>query len=105
MLQGAVALGSGVVLQSCMSLPPPGVPAKAASPPVPHERLPGGLEVRGTRFYKDGAPFFVAGMNYWGASTLARDGDGAGWDRVRRDLDALQGLGINVVRTIGATEG
>jgi mannan endo-1,4-beta-mannosidase len=80
-------------------MPPP------VSPPVPHERLPGGLEVRGTRFYKDGAPFFVAGMNYWGASTLARDGDGAGWDRVRRDLDALQGLGINVVRTIGATEG
>jgi mannan endo-1,4-beta-mannosidase len=82
-----------------MSVPPP------ASSPVPHERLPGALEVRGTRFYKDGAPFFVAGMNYWAASTLAREGDAAGWDRVRRDLDTLQSLGINVVRTMGATEG
>jgi mannan endo-1,4-beta-mannosidase len=67
--------------------------------------LPGGLEVRGARFYKDGALFFLAGMNYWAASTLARGGEGPGWERVQRDLDALQGLGINVIRTMGATEG
>jgi mannan endo-1,4-beta-mannosidase len=98
-LRGAVVAGSSLVVPSCMKTPPP------LSPRAPHEPLPGGLEVRGTRFYKDGSPFFVAGMNYWAASTLARDGDAEGWDRVRRDLDALQAIGINVVRTIGATEG
>ena len=92
-------------MESCTSLPPPAVPREVPPPPVPHERLPGGLEVRGKRFYREGAPFFIAGMNHWAATTLARDGDAAGWDRVRRDLDALQSLGINVVRTMGATEG
>jgi mannan endo-1,4-beta-mannosidase len=76
-----------------------------ASSPVPHEALLGALEVRGTRFYENGAPFFMAGMNHWAAGTLAREGDRVGWDRVRRDLDALQALGINVVRTMAATEG
>jgi mannan endo-1,4-beta-mannosidase len=97
--RGAIALGSSLLVPGCASLP------QAAPPPVPHERLPGGLEVRGARFYKDGAPFFLAGINHWAASTLARESGAAGWDRVRRDLDALQALGINVIRTMGATEG
>jgi hypothetical protein len=97
-LRGAVAAGSSLVLESCTSLPSP-------VSPIHRERLPGGLEVRGARFYKDGALFFLAGMNYWAASTLARGGEGPGWERVQRDLDALQGLGINVIRTMGATEG
>ncbi len=95
-LCGATGALTGIFSESCMTLPPPS---------VAHETLAGGLEVRGTRLYKGGKPFFVSGINYWAATTLARDGDSAGWDRVRRDLDVLQSLGINVVRTMGGTEG
>ena len=35
----------------------------------------------------------------------ARLGNDAGWDQLRRDLDALQAIGINLLRIIGATEG
>ncbi|HXX70498.1 MAG TPA: hypothetical protein VEK07_25170 [Polyangiaceae bacterium] len=101
-LRGMAVAACSLTVESCIDVP-------VASPPpppiVPRERLPGGLEVRGGRFYRDDAPFFVAGMNYWAASTLARDAGAAGWDRVRRELDALQALGINVIRTMGATEG
>lgn len=72
--------------------------------PAPPAALAGGLEVRGVRFFRDGRPFFIHGMNHWAASTLARD-PGPGWDRVRRDLDDLQALGVNAIRTMAATEG
>ena len=45
---------------------------------------------QGTRFMKDGKPFFISGFNYWAGPTLARDGNQAGWDQVRRDLDGMQ---------------
>jgi mannan endo-1,4-beta-mannosidase len=67
--------------------------------------LPGGLTVEGTRFIRGGKPFFISGFNYWAGPTLARDGNQAGWDQVRRDLDGLQKAGVNMIRTCGATEG
>ncbi len=67
--------------------------------------LPGGLEVRGTRFYRGDRLFFMHGMNHWAAPTLARTDDPLGWDRLRRDFDQLQAIGINVVRVMAATEG
>jgi mannan endo-1,4-beta-mannosidase len=67
--------------------------------------LPGTLEVRGTRFFRDGKPFFVSGFNYWAGLPLSREGNTAGWDQVRRDLDGMQAAGINMIRTMGATEG
>lgn len=90
------------MLDACAGsgLPKSGAPSSAARP-----GLPGGLEVRGPKFYRDGKPFFVSGFNYWPATTLAREGNAAGWDQVRRDLDALQAIGINMIRTMGATEG
>ena len=75
-------------------------PALPAAP-----ALPGGLTVKGTRFIKDGKPFFISGINYWAGPTLARDGNQAGWDQVRRDLDGIQAAGLNMIRTCVATEG
>jgi mannan endo-1,4-beta-mannosidase len=92
-----------MVLESCHALP------AASSAPVvarpPRSVVPGGLEVRGARFYRDGKPFFASGFNYWSALPNARLGNHAGWDQIRRDLDALQSLGINLLRIVGATEG
>jgi mannan endo-1,4-beta-mannosidase len=99
-LHGAAVAAGGLLIEGCHSLP------SAASPgSVAREHLPGGLEVRGTRFAKDGKPFFVSGINYWAGTTLAREGNSAGWDQVRRDLDGIQAAGINMIRTMGGTEG
>jgi mannan endo-1,4-beta-mannosidase len=87
------------MVESCHSLPP------ASSPAAVGPKLPGYLEVRGPRFFRDDKPFFVSGFNYWSALPLSRDGNTAGWDQVRRDLDSLQGAGINTLRIMGATEG
>src|SRR5262252_8895069 len=103
-LKGAAAAAGGIMIEACASgggVPKPGAPP----PPAARTFLPGGLEVRGPRFYRDGKPFNVSGFNYWTGPTLAREGNAAGWDQVRKDLDALQAIGINVVRTMAATEG
>jgi mannan endo-1,4-beta-mannosidase len=61
--------------------------------------------VRGTRFFRGDRIFFMHGMNHWAAPTLARTDDPSGWDRLRRDLDRLQSIGINTLRVMASTEG
>src|SRR5580765_1695761 len=98
LLQGAAVAAGGLFLESCAHT--------SSGPPVPAApERPGGLTVKGTRFMKDGKPFFISGINYWAGPTLARDGNQPGWDQVRRDLDGIQAAGINVIRTCVATEG
>jgi mannan endo-1,4-beta-mannosidase len=103
-LQGAAVAAGGLLFEACATgggVPAPGAPlAPPASP-----GLPGGLEVSGPRLVKGGKPFFVSGFNYWAGPTLAREGNAAGWDQVRRDLDGLQAAGVNMLRVMGATEG
>jgi len=97
-LQGAAVAAGGLLIDGCAH-------TASGPPPAAGPSLPGGLAVKGTRFIKDGKPFFISGFNYWAGPTLARDGNQAGWDQVRRDLDGLQKAGINMIRTCGATEG
>ena len=99
-VQGAAVAAGALLIDGCHGGPGPATAASLALRP-----LPDGLEVRGTRFTKNGKPFFVSGINYWAGTTLARTGDAAGWDQVRRDLDGIQAAGINMIRTMGATEG
>jgi mannan endo-1,4-beta-mannosidase len=104
LLRGATVTAGALLLdEACggSGMPPAASPATAAAT----VKIPGGLEVRGNRFYRDGKPFFVSGFNYWSAMPLAREGNTAGWDQVRRDLDQLQAAGINMLRIMGATEG
>jgi mannan endo-1,4-beta-mannosidase len=88
------------LLPACRSLP-------AAKTPAPRgPTLPGGLEVRGPRFFRDNKPFFISGFNYWSPMTMvARESGEAGWDQFRRDLDGMQAAGMNTLRIMGATEG
>jgi mannan endo-1,4-beta-mannosidase len=99
-LLGTAAAAGGLLLEGCHNLPGAATPAVAAGP-----RLPGYLEVRGPRFFRDERPFYISGFNYWSALPLAREGNTAGWDQLQRDLDNLQGAGINMLRIMGATEG
>src|SRR6202000_430243 len=64
-LQGAAVAAGPLMIEGC----PGGPPAASAATLAPHEHLPGGLEVRGTRFAKDGKPWFVSGINYWAGTT------------------------------------
>lgn len=101
-LQGAAAVAAGALLmEGCHG----GAAGPVSAATLAHQPLPGGLDVRGTRFTKDGKPFFISGINYWAGTTLARTGNAAGWDQVRRDLDGIQAAGLNMIRTMGATEG
>jgi mannan endo-1,4-beta-mannosidase len=98
-LQGAALAAGGLLLESCAH-------SGVSGPPLPVVAVPpGGLEVRGTRFIKEGKPFFISGFNYWAGPTMSRDGFAGGWDQVRRDLDGLQAAGINMIRVCAATEG
>lgn len=103
-MRGAAAAAGGLLMEGCATTGRPAASTPtarvAAGPP-----LPGYPEVRGTRFFRDGKPFVISGFNHWAALPLAREGNAAGWDQLRRDLDALQGLGINVLRILGASEG
>jgi len=96
----AAATAGGALVPGCHNLPRAASPATAVGP-----RLPRALEVRGSRFFRDDRPFFVSGFNYWSSLPLSRQGNTAGWDQVRRDLDSLQGAGINLLRIMGGTEG
>jgi mannan endo-1,4-beta-mannosidase len=98
-LRGAAAAAGGLFVESCHSLP------HAATPAAVGPKLPGYPEVRGARFYRDDKPFFISGFNYWSSLPLAREGNTAGWDQIRRDLDLMQANGINMLRIVGATEG
>ncbi|MCL2450397.1 MAG: cellulase family glycosylhydrolase, partial [Polyangiaceae bacterium] len=100
MLNFAAVAGAGPLLEACAKVP-------TLAPALPAVILPGGLGVRGTRLVQrltqGTRPFIASGVNYWAGPVLARDR--AGWDVVRRDLDQIQSLGLNTVRTLGATEG
>ncbi|MBC8132521.1 MAG: cellulase family glycosylhydrolase, partial [Deltaproteobacteria bacterium] len=82
-----------------------GAPVAIGPTPPAAVKIPGGLEIRSARFFHDDRPFVINGMNYWSALPLSRQGNFAGWDQVRRDLDHLQSIGINTLRILGASEG
>jgi mannan endo-1,4-beta-mannosidase len=108
-LRGGAAVAAAVALPSCASEPPYWLPPPAERPwlahPAPTPAPRGGLAVVGGQLRKDGKPFVIAGMNHWCAGMLARDGNAAGWDQLRRDLDALQAIGVNTLRVMAASEG
>ena len=87
-VHGAAVAAGALLIDGCHGGPPPATVASPALRP-----LPDGLEVRGTRFTKNGQPFFISGINYWAGPTLARTGAAGGWDQVRRDLDGIQAVG------------
>jgi mannan endo-1,4-beta-mannosidase len=99
-LHGAAVAAGAILLDGCHGGPAPASVAHLAKQPQA-----GGLDVSGTRLTKDGKPFFVSGINYWAGTTLARPDNPAGWDQVRRDLDGIQAAGLNMIRTMAATEG
>ena len=84
-LQGGAVAAGALLVDGCHGAPGAGLGGHAGASAARRRAL----EVRGTRFTKDGKPFFVSGINYWAGTTLARDGErrrvGPGPARSRRD--------------------
>lgn len=66
----------------------------------------GFVKTVGARFMLDGAPHFFAGANFWQGMNLGMDG-AAGGDRERlgRELDRMQALGLVNLRVMALSEG
>jgi mannan endo-1,4-beta-mannosidase len=63
------------------------------------------VRVEGTRFVRDGVPYHFVGVNLWYGCNLGALAEGGDRDRLRRELDLLQSLGIDNLRVLGASEG
>lgn len=70
-----------------------------------HSQSRGFVKVDGLQFTVDGAPYYFLGTNFWYGMNLAIDGEAGDRDRLIRELDRLQALGVNNLRIMGATEG
>ncbi|MFQ5445826.1 MAG: hypothetical protein ACE5FF_02735, partial [Saprospiraceae bacterium] len=63
------------------------------------------ITVEGTQFRLDGQPLYFLGTNFWYGMNLASAGEGGDRDRLLRELDQLQALGVNNLRIMAASEG
>ena len=63
------------------------------------------IRVEGTHFVKNGKPYYYLGTNFWYGLNLGSRGQGGDRDRLIRELDRLQGLGVTNLRVMAASEG
>lgn len=63
------------------------------------------ITVAGTQLMKGGKPYYYLGTNLWYGANMGSLGEGGNRDRLIRELDHLQSLGINNLRILGASEG
>lgn len=56
------------------------------------------------KFYVDGENYRYLGVNYWYACYLAAGVEEGGLDRMVKELDELQSMGVNNLRVLGASE-
>ncbi|MCE7994279.1 MAG: cellulase family glycosylhydrolase [Roseivirga sp.] len=63
------------------------------------------VKVEGLQFTLGDVPYYFLGTNLWYGMNLAMDGKDGDRDRLIRELDRLQALGVNNLRIMGTTEG
>lgn len=78
-----------------------GLPALGASPPSPPR---GFVAVKDGRLALDGAPYRFVGANLWYGAWLGSPGPTGDPERLERELDRLQALGVTNLRVLGAGE-
>lgn len=62
------------------------------------------VAVEGRHFVRDGRTWYVCGANLWYGAYLGRPSNPLGRERLVRELDRLQRLGVNNLRVLGASE-
>jgi mannan endo-1,4-beta-mannosidase len=78
----------------------PALAAGCAPPPA----AGGFVKTEGVAFQIDGAPYRYAGANIWYGAYLGAASAIGNRDRLRAELDTLQGLGITNLRVLGSGE-
>jgi len=69
------------------------------------EQGPGFINVNGKQFIRDGKPYYFLGTNFWYGMNLGSSGQGGDRDRLLRELDHLNKIGVKNLRVMGASEG
>ena len=62
------------------------------------------VKVNGTKFMINNKPYYYVGTNFWYGAYLGADADYGNRERLLRELDHLQKLGINNLRIVAASE-
>ncbi len=65
----------------------------------------GFVKIKDTHFEIDGKPYYFIGTNFWYGINLGSQGTSGDRERLVRELDRLQKLGITNLRIMGLTEG
>ncbi|UII25318.1 hypothetical protein LVD15_18690 [Fulvivirga maritima] len=63
------------------------------------------VTVKDGLLYHQGEPYYFIGTNYWYGMNLGSAGNAGDRERLKRELDHMQELGIKNLRIIGASEG
>jgi mannan endo-1,4-beta-mannosidase len=63
------------------------------------------ISVKDTHFEIDGKPYYFLGTNFWYGLNLGSKSTGGDRDRLIRELDRLQSLGVNNLRIVAGSEG
>jgi mannan endo-1,4-beta-mannosidase len=87
----------GTIIQSCK-----GTQEKSKKT---DEETDGFIKVLDNRFVLKGKPYYFLGANFWIGMNLGSSGDGGNRERLIRELDRLQKLGITNLRIMALSEG
>ena len=63
------------------------------------------VRVEDGRLVRDGAPYYFAGANLWFGMNLGSEGEGGDRERLVRELDRLDALGIDNLRVLAVSQG
>lgn len=63
------------------------------------------ISTEGQRFLRNGRPYYYIGANFWYGMNLGNPATPSNRERLQRELDRLQALGINNLRIMAASEG
>ncbi|MCR5709681.1 MAG: beta-mannosidase [Bacteroidales bacterium] len=63
------------------------------------------VTVQDGHFVRDGKPYTYVGTNFWYGPILASDGRGGDIERLRHELDAMKGIGIENLRVLVGGDG
>ena len=62
------------------------------------------VKVRGTQFIHNDEPYYFVGTNVWYACYLGSPGNGGDQERLMRELDSLETMGITNIRLLAGSE-
>jgi mannan endo-1,4-beta-mannosidase len=69
------------------------------------EKKPSFVSVDGSKFTIEGKSYFFMGTNFWYGLNLGADDSSGNRERLIRELDRLQSLGVNNLRVMAGSEG